>query len=573
MSAATARAAALVDATRASRQDGSVVVVSGVVSDLLVDTTGQVRRVLPMLADHAARAGVTTWAFSLAHGLRSVTPPEGLGAGEVTGAPVPGGVDPGTPPTVALDMMFEALRGCTTPVQVVVDFAEGLVPDGVPGVEGDRARIVEQLAAAASDSRLGQGGHRVVLLARTAPLDTRLVAQPGMRSVRLGLPGEAERRALVHRLVERGEPLLVLAEDLSVERFSRICGGLTLDDISRLRHCAAGRPVQVPEVIDLKSAALRRMAGSTLTVHEDLLDLDADLAGLPQVRVLLEEEQAWGDGQLRLILAGPPGTGKTRSATAIAGALGVPAVSLAQIRAPFVGQAEDNMDTALTAIEAMAPVVLIVDECDEQGFGRRAERGATEGSEVTANLRAKLFTWLGDNGDRLGVSVVGLTNRPDRLDPAAVDRFTVLPVLHPDPQDTVAVMAIHARRVGVDLDERAALDVVGASPVSVSGRQAVRLLDRARTLAARGGRDRVTGPDVADAVADAVGASRWEDEHQTLLAVQATTWASHLPWRAAATRGGNDTPPAWVRPFISSDGSLELPALRRRIRMLEVEHA
>src|SRR5919198_4891999 len=135
-----------------------------------------------------------------------------------------------------------------------------------------------------------------------------------------------------------------------------------------------------------------------------------DLPGLPQLRLVVQEAQVSGNVTLRLILAGPAGNGKTRAFTAVASELGVPAVRLAQIRAPYVGQAEDNMDRALNAISVMAPCALLIDECDEAGLGHRTEHRG-ESSEVTANLRAKLFGWLGDTGSRLGITVIGTTNR------------------------------------------------------------------------------------------------------------------------------------------------------------------
>ena len=79
------------------------------------------------------------------------------------------------------------------------------------------------------------------------------------------------------------------------------------------------------------------------------------------------------------------------------------------------------------------------------GLGKRGTAGG-EGSEVTSNLRARLFGWLGDNGYQLGISVIGTTNFPNRLDPAAIDRFSIVPVLQPSAAELVQPVRLLFRR-------------------------------------------------------------------------------------------------------------------------------
>ncbi|PPG53106.1 hypothetical protein C5C41_07705 [Rathayibacter sp. AY1E9] len=110
---------------------------------------------------------------------------------------------------------------------------------------------------------------------------------------------------------------------------------------------------------------------------------------------------------------------------------------------------------------------------------------------MTSSLRAILFGFLGDVGSKLGISVVALTNRPDRLDDAARDRLTTLPVLHPTPSELAAIMAIQARRDNIAFNTDEARTVLNDTNAVFSGRQAVRLLGRAHIHAARDGRDNI----------------------------------------------------------------------------------
>ena len=175
-----------------------------------------------------------------------------------------------------------------------------------------------------------------------------------------------------------------------------------------------------------------------------------DVAGLPAVRLALDDAQRRAGTTLRILLAGPPGTGKTLAATAIAAALNVPAVRYGEILNEYVGVAERNMARANQILRAMAPLVLFIDEADQVGLGARGNMARS--SEVHQNLRASLFEFLGDTGEQTGITVVATTNVPMQLDDAALSRFTVLPVLFASAAELAQIMAIHARRLEITLD-------------------------------------------------------------------------------------------------------------------------
>lgn len=131
-----------------------------------------------------------------------------------------------------------------------------------------------------------------------------------------------------------------------------------------------------------------------------------------------------------ILLCGPPGTGKTVLAEALAGEAGITLVRLGDIQASHVGESERNMTRALKLLEELAPVVVFVDEID-QSLGRRSA-GNEGDSGVNRRLFGKLLEFMGDNKNRGKVLWVAASNRPDYLDQAMISRFdAVMAILPP----------------------------------------------------------------------------------------------------------------------------------------------
>ncbi len=546
--------------------DGSVVILTGSgATDLLVDG-GTLRDAESVIAMWAAESRMPTLIYSEAEGIRAKNAPDG------PRARVPSGIDIGTPYTVALDLIFDSIDRDGVKTVTVLAFAEAQIPDdrGV-GYHGDAARIVEQLAVRTTDPAWRDAGHRIVLIGKTESLDQRLTRLPGFVVEDLGLPALAERDEAVDLMARSTKHPLALESSLEASQAARLAGGLRVDDISRLRYrgCLA-RPVTVQQILERKRQAIREMAGDTLVVHDNPPSLDTDVAGLPQVRVAVAELLEVGDLNARAIFGGPPGVGKTWVSLTVAGAFQVPAIELGRIEGRYVGESQDNLRRAFNAIEANLPACLILDEIDQTVLARRGEH-AGDGSSVKADLRSEFFKFLGDIGDQRGLSVIGMSNRPDLLDEASSDRFAKIPILHATHDEAAQIMAIQARRENRELDVEGAADALAAAGDVFSGRQLVRLLGRASIHARKDGRTRIEGRDVAWALNDVLERVGPGEERMALLAVAATSFQSHLPWNAARQLGDPFAqPPKYLEPFVLIDGSVDLVALRTRIK--EMEH-
>ena len=142
-----------------------------------------------------------------------------------------------------------------------------------------------------------------------------------------------------------------------------------------------------------------------------------------------------------ILLFGPPGTGKTWFARALAKELGLPFLRLRteKIVSKWYGETSRLMAKALSVAESVAPAVLFIDEIDR--FGRRGHLTEHEESRRAFSI---LLEWLGD--ERRKTIVIGTTNRPEDLDEAfrRVGRFDYLiPFLYPDFDARLEILKVH----------------------------------------------------------------------------------------------------------------------------------
>lgn len=130
-----------------------------------------------------------------------------------------------------------------------------------------------------------------------------------------------------------------------------------------------------------------------------------------------------------VLLVGPPGTGKSILAKALAEETGVSLVRMGNIRSMWVGESERNLSMVLNLLKAMAPVIVFVDEIDQAMGGRSANSGD---SGVSGRIFQQILEFMGDNENRGQVIWIAATNRADLLDDALISRFDrIIPVLLP----------------------------------------------------------------------------------------------------------------------------------------------
>jgi hypothetical protein len=536
------------------------------VNDFLVTLSGQARRLTAFLHGYCENKEIGYVRYSMSEGINTYPTLPGREAVPVR----PANFD--AHPRQNVEQIIADLRAAGRPAMFVFDYADSILDEDRVALEV--SLLCEHLQALTMDSGWHRAGLRVVLVDRGGGITPRLANHPGIRTLSIGPPDQTELTLFVGRAVRATTSPLHLAPSLSAEEAGRRAGGLLNLHLHEMRLASSqASPVTPEQIADRKAIAIRETSGGALELMSSKANFDDDVAGLPGVRLALDDARRAGRNTLRILLAGPPGTGKTLAATAIAASLNVPAVRYGEILNEYVGVAERNMARANQVLRAMAPLVLFIDEADQVGLGARGRMARS--SEVHQNLRASLFEFLGDTGDQTGITVVATTNVPMQLDDAALSRFTVIPVLFASGIELAEIMTIHARRQGITLqgDLTAVMAKYTANGDVLSGRSAVKLLEDAHVEALRGGTAAVT-PGHVQAALDGLISSDWTPgaEYSTVSSLLSARHVDAWPWMAAAKLGAPYESPAYLQQYGSANGRIDASALRARLADLGSAH-
>ena len=201
-----------------------------------------------------------------------------------------------------------------------------------------------------------------------------------------------------------------------------------------------------------------------------------------------------------ILLVGPPGTGKTMLAKAVAGEANVPFFSMSgsEFVEMFVGMGASKVRDLFKQAKDKAPCIIFIDEIDAIGKKRDGQMGGNDEREQTLN---QLLTEMDGFEGNTGVIILAATNRPESLDPALTrpGRFDRrVPVELPDLQGREEILKVHAKKIRVDqgVDFRQ----IARMASGASGAELANIVNEAALRAVRDGRQQATQSDLEESI-------------------------------------------------------------------------
>jgi hypothetical protein len=357
-------------------------------------------------------------------------------------------------PADILNKMITFLRSKNEKWLFLIHYGEHLSPANSIGISASsvpgQIHATELLHKLSLDDGIISGQSRVAIITYGQMPSELITHANGYRMIQIDLPCLEERRAFIQFLVKK-KIFGKIDKKLTVKHLATITSGMPLIEIEKLFRGAAHNksPVSREPVKVAKARAIRQFTGDLLEVSEPEETIE-QVAGLNHIKEFFKRlapqlGQAQKGVPQSILLNGVPGCGKSFIVSALANYLGWVLIQFRNIRGPYVGQSEQQLERVIRVAEQFEPSIIFFDEID-QFIGQRGS-GASGDSGTSERMLARILSWIGSMKHRGKILFIGASNRPDLLDPAMIDRFRVsIPVLYPSRDDIVELLPILMNR-------------------------------------------------------------------------------------------------------------------------------
>jgi SpoVK/Ycf46/Vps4 family AAA+-type ATPase len=472
-------------------------------------------------------------------------------------------------PLDALALLEQLLRSPSgrRKVAVIIDFADLLCPRQDKFIMSPDDRLVlSTLLWWGQDEELAACGNPLFLVTRKASdiHDDLRSSGSGYRLVEIPLPKKEERFIFLSWYLqkrEEEEKPIPLEGGLTGGELANLTAGLSLRHLEDILLLGAKAGVSRTLIKARKDAIITSEFSEIAEMIEPLPGGFGSIGGMDRLIGWTKKEiiQPIRAGLVKdvpkgVLLAGPPGTGKTRLVRAISAEIGFNCVALRSenILGGIVGESEGKLKEFFAFAVALAPVLVFMDEIDQSDMSRR---GNGSGNPVASNLFNQMLQFMSDESLRGKVLVIFASNRPDLIDRALL-RFgrvdAIIPVLLPEEAERRDIILAQAREQAVTVTDDA-LNLLASRTDKYSPADLAAVVTKARKLAVRTQQDLVNREEIEEALRLIRPATPAIADYYTLLAVQACNDAELLPPRYAKLLEDREALQARVK--ASSDGT------------------
>ncbi len=303
---------------------------------------------------------------------------------------------------------------------VVVEYLETIVPPASSSTyEKDRIALVSTLVLAKHPKIRSANNIVFFLCEGLSSVANQLKPETNaVTPVKVDFP-DLKARQTLYGWLRKNCP----ANNMSSEIFARHSAGMSSSAIVSLLKEAdfKGESLTITNLFERKKKFIEDQSGGLVEIVRPLWGIKA-IGGLKEKTecilgiVKRIKSGSFSSVPTGILLLGAPGTGKTVFAQAVAYESDIPFVILKNIREMWVGSSERNLDFALELILALAPVVVFIDEIDQEMQMRSS--GPVGDSGVNQRIQSRLFQFMSDTNLRGKVMWIAASNRPDLIDPA-----------------------------------------------------------------------------------------------------------------------------------------------------------
>lgn len=454
---------------------------------------------------------------------------------------------------------------------VIIDYTEHLTAHHSSSASEDELFAAESLHSLGISPALKKSGNALICLAREGFYNPLL---NDLHRVEYSFPSEQETRGFAELILKRnnnGRPFYApLAGDLTPADFGRLTRGVKIRDLeSAFRENGVDKiALERRHILTLKAKSVLSASEGTLSIVQPDITPD-DIVGLETPKYVINEfakKLRAGDpaSPRGLLFVGPPGTAKSTFAGLLGQIAGFNVLQFEVIKNAYVGESERRLRLALRLVEAMQPSILLIDEITEM-LPTRSDH--LDGG-VSKNMLGQLLNFSAQETLRGRVLLIATSNLPERVDPAILDRFLVIPFLPPIPSEIVQLFGIMEKRITgrqtLPLNSR---EVAEAAELlyrkNTSPRKVYEIVNHALLFSSA---PTLRPEDLVEACRQFTGAENpYAVAYSSLMAINLTSFKTYLPWARCGDLSRFPFP-WYLQEIIKENGEPDRQALNKRLQ-------